>query len=109
MLDMNLANQSVVVTMSSREIAELTGKNKSDIQIPTRQIHNLCTWCMRGLYRKSPCNYTGTQYFYEDGNPTDDPSRDVCGGLMNDCKDRYGEDALRIRYRYCATIARNAI
>ncbi|MDC9598910.1 phage minor tail protein L [Xenorhabdus anantnagensis] len=63
------------------------------IQIPTRQIHSLCTWCMRGLYRKSPCNYTGTRYFDEDGNPTDDPSKDACGGLMNDCKLRFGENA----------------
>ncbi|MBI6548628.1 phage minor tail protein L [Xenorhabdus lircayensis] len=61
------------------------------IQIPTRQIHSLCTWCMRGQYRKSPCNYTGTRYFDEDGNPTDDPSQDACGGLMNDCKKRFGE------------------
>ncbi|PHM60085.1 phage minor tail protein L [Xenorhabdus ishibashii] len=63
------------------------------IQIPTRQIHSLCTWCMRGLYRKSPCNYTGTRYFDEDGNPTNDPSKDACGGLMSDCKARYGEDS----------------
>ncbi|PHM26169.1 phage minor tail protein L [Xenorhabdus innexi] len=62
------------------------------IQIPTRQIHSLCTWCMRGQYRQSPCNYTGTRYFDEEGNPTDDPSRDVCGGLMRDCKLRYGEN-----------------
>ncbi len=79
-------NESVQFELSSP--ADLQG-----IQIPTRQIHSLCTWCMRGLYRKSPCGYTGTQYFDEDGNPTDDPSKDACGGLMSDCKARYGEDA----------------
>ncbi len=63
------------------------------IRIPTRQIHSLCTWCMRGLYRKSPCNYMGDRYFDEDGNPTHDPSRDSCGGLMSDCKARHGEAA----------------
>ncbi|MGJ0577543.1 phage minor tail protein L [Xenorhabdus bovienii] len=63
------------------------------IRIPTRQIHSLCTWCMRGLYRKSPCNYTSDRYFDEDGNPTHDPSRDSCGGLMSDCKARHGEAA----------------
>ncbi|OTA20467.1 putative tail component of prophage [Xenorhabdus beddingii] len=63
------------------------------IQIPTRQIHSLCTWCIRGLYRKSPCNYTGDRYFDEEGNPVDDPSRDACGGLMSDCKARYGEES----------------
>ncbi|MBD2822896.1 phage minor tail protein L [Xenorhabdus sp. 42] len=62
------------------------------IQIPTRQIHSLCTWCMRGLYRKSPCNYTGTKYFDEDGNPTDDPSKDACSGLLSTgCEVRFGK------------------
>ncbi|WP_446471089.1 phage minor tail protein L [Xenorhabdus stockiae] len=79
-------NESVQFALSSP--ADLQG-----IQIPTRQIHSLCTWCMRGLYRKSPCNYTGTRYFDEEGTPTDDPSRDICGGLMNDCKLRFGENA----------------
>ncbi|PHM59578.1 putative tail component of prophage [Xenorhabdus stockiae] len=61
------------------------------IQIPTRQIHSLCTWCMRGLYRKSPCNYTGNRYFDEEGNPTDDPSKDVCSGLLSTgCEPRHG-------------------
>ncbi|MGJ0626002.1 phage minor tail protein L [Xenorhabdus bovienii] len=62
------------------------------IQIPTRQIHSLCTWCMRGLYRQSPCNYTGDRYFDEDGNPTDDPSKDACSGLLSTgCELRFGK------------------
>ncbi|MEX0445525.1 phage minor tail protein L [Xenorhabdus sp. SGI246] len=79
-------NESIQFALSSP--ADLQG-----IQIPARQIHSLCTWCMRGLYRKSPCNYTGTRYFDEEGNPTDDPAKDACGGLMSDCKARYGEAA----------------
>ncbi|KMJ44721.1 phage minor tail protein L [Xenorhabdus khoisanae] len=78
-------NESVQFALSSP--ADLQG-----IQIPTRQIHSLCTWCMRGLYRKSPCGYTGTQYFDEDGNPTDDPSKDVCSGLLSTgCEPRFGK------------------
>jgi lambda family phage minor tail protein L len=78
-------NENIQFALSSP--ADLQG-----IQIPTRQIHGLCTWCMRGLYRKSPCNYTGTLYFDEEGNPVSDPSKDVCGGLMSDCKSRHGEN-----------------
>ncbi len=37
-------NESIHFALSSP--ADLQG-----IQIPTRQIHSLCTWCMRGLYR----------------------------------------------------------
>ncbi|MDC9615587.1 phage minor tail protein L [Xenorhabdus khoisanae] len=78
-------NESVQFALSSP--ADLQG-----IQIPTRQIHSLCTWCMRGLYRKSPCGYTGTQYFDEEGNPTDDPSKDVCSGLLSTgCELRFGK------------------
>ncbi|MDE9443033.1 phage minor tail protein L [Xenorhabdus bovienii] len=62
------------------------------IQIPTRQIHSLCAWCMRGLYRKSPCGYIGDRYFDEDGNPTDDPSKDACSGLLSTgCELRFGK------------------
>lgn len=61
------------------------------IQIPTRQIHSLCTWCIRGQYRGSSCGYTGTHYFDADGNPVDDPSKDECGGLLSDCKKRWGQ------------------
>ncbi|MBW7984727.1 phage minor tail protein L [Enterobacillus tribolii] len=61
--------------------------------IPTRQIHSQCTWCSRGWYRTGKgCDYAGTRYFDEDGNPVDDPSLDVCGGLLSDCKKRFGED-----------------
>ncbi|MDX6845270.1 phage minor tail protein L, partial [Hafnia alvei] len=47
------------------------------LQIPTRQIHSLCTWCSRGWYRTGKgCDYAGTRYFDENGQPVDDPSQD---------------------------------
>jgi lambda family phage minor tail protein L len=48
------------------------------LQLPTRQITPVCTWCMRGWYRSGTgCDYNGTKYFTKDGTPTDDPSKDV--------------------------------
>ena len=64
------------------------------LQLPTRQITPVCTWCMRGWYRSGTgCDYNGTKYFTKDGTPTDDPSKDVCGGRRKDCQDRHGPDA----------------
>ncbi|CDH05396.1 hypothetical protein XBO1_1900013 [Xenorhabdus bovienii str. oregonense] len=77
-------NENIQFSLSSP--ADLQG-----IKIPTRQIHSLCTWCIRGQYRKSPCGYTGTRYFDGSGYPTDDPAEDRCGGLMSDCKKRFGD------------------
>jgi len=63
------------------------------LQIPTRQIHSLCTWCSRGWYRTGKgCDYAGTRYFDENGQPVDDPSQDKCGGLLSDCQKRFGEN-----------------
>ena len=63
------------------------------LQIPTRQIHSLCTWCSRGWYRRGKgCDYAGTRYFDENGQPVDDPSQDKCGGLLSDCQKRFGEN-----------------
>ncbi|WP_416187253.1 phage minor tail protein L [Hafnia paralvei] len=63
------------------------------LQIPTRQIHSLCTWCSRGWYRTGKgCDYAGTRYFDENGQPVDDPSQDKCGGLLSDCQKRHGEN-----------------
>lgn len=65
------------------------------LQIPTRQIHSLCTWCSRGWYRTGKgCDYVGTRYFDENGQPVDDPSQDKCGGLLSDCQKRHGENNL---------------
>ena len=63
------------------------------LQIPTRQIHSLWTWCSRGWYRTGKgCDYAGTRYFDENGQPVDDPSQDKCGGLLSDCQKRFGEN-----------------
>ncbi|MCE9887047.1 phage minor tail protein L [Obesumbacterium proteus] len=63
------------------------------LQIPTRQIHSLCTWCSRGWYRTGKgCDYAGARYFDENGQPVDDPSQDKCGGLLSDCQKRHGEN-----------------
>ncbi|MBS0858357.1 phage minor tail protein L [Providencia rettgeri] len=63
------------------------------VMIPGRQIHNLCFWCMKGDYRNGRgCNYTGNNYFNERGEPVDDPALDKCGGLISDCKKRFGEN-----------------
>ncbi|TCQ91589.1 lambda family phage minor tail protein L [Rahnella sp. JUb53] len=62
------------------------------LQLPSRQITPLCTWCMRGLYRSGTgCDYNDTNYFAKDGTPTNDPSKDQCGGRRRDCEDRFGK------------------
>ncbi|PKH20238.1 phage minor tail protein L [Enterobacterales bacterium CwR94] len=62
-----------------------------NLQLPSRQITPLCTWCMRGWYRTGTgCDYAGSNYFTKDGTPTDDPSKDVCGGTLPDCEARHG-------------------
>ncbi|WP_428945309.1 phage minor tail protein L [Pantoea sp. FN060301] len=61
------------------------------LQLPTRQIMPVCTWCMRGWYRTGTgCDYNGNKYFTKDGTPTDNPGLDVCGGRLSDCKLRFG-------------------
>lgn len=59
--------------------------------IPTRQITQICTWAARGEYRLNKgCSYSGTAYFDENGKPVTDPSKDVCGGFLDDCRKRFG-------------------
>ncbi|WP_353614098.1 phage minor tail protein L [Mangrovibacter phragmitis] len=63
------------------------------LQLPSRQITPVCTWCMRGLYRTGTgCDYAGTRYFTKAGESTDNPALDVCGGRLADCKLRFGAD-----------------
>jgi lambda family phage minor tail protein L len=63
------------------------------LQLPSRQITPVCTWCMRGWYRTGTgCDYAGNRYFSKDGSPTSDPSKDVCGGRLADCKARFGDN-----------------
>jgi lambda family phage minor tail protein L len=51
------------------------------LMIPTRQLHSLCSWCIRGKYRSGDgCDYAGTNYFDKNNNPVADPSLDQCNG-----------------------------
>lgn len=83
-------------SLENDEIVEFELASPADLrglQIPTRQIHSLCTWCSRGWYRTGKgCDYVGTRYFDENGQPVDDPSQDKCGGLLSDCQKRHGEN-----------------
>lgn len=82
-------------SMETNISVEFTLSSPMDLQglmIPTRQLHSLCTWCIRGKYRSGDgCDYAGTNYFDKHGNPVSDPSLDVCNGTLNTgCKLRFG-------------------
>lgn len=76
-----------VVAWDLSSPADVTGQ-----QLPKRLITSMCHWALNGAYRGPDCGYTGTKYFTEKGEPTDNPALDVCGGLCKDCKDRQGEE-----------------
>ena len=62
------------------------------LMIPTRQLHSLCTWCIRNKYRSGDgCDYAGNRYFDKHNNPVDDPSLDECSGTLTACKLRFGD------------------
>ena len=61
-------------------------------QVPRRQIHSMCHWALNGGYRGPDCGYTGSVFFTDKDIPTSDPAQDVCAGLCNSCKLRFGED-----------------
>ena len=77
------------------ETVEFTLSSPMDLQglmIPTRQLHSLCTWCIRNKYRTGDgCDYAGTRYFDKNNNPVSDPSLDECNGTLTACKLRFGE------------------
>lgn len=66
-------------------------------QLPGRQIiANTCSWLLidrsvGGGYRGTFCGYTGAAMFDKEGNAVRDPTRDVCGGHLSDCKKRFGQ------------------
>lgn len=63
------------------------------LMIPTRQLHSLCTWCIRNKYRSGDgCDYAGTKYFDMNNKPVGDPSLDACNGTLTACKMRFGEN-----------------
>jgi lambda family phage minor tail protein L len=61
-------------------------------KLPAKQIvAGMCWWVIMNGYRGAHCNYTGLAMFDKDGNATDDPAKDDCGGQVSDCKKRFGE------------------
>ncbi|WP_446896635.1 phage minor tail protein L [Citrobacter freundii] len=85
-LDTKTSEDDEVVTWALSSPADLQG-----LVIPTRQITSLCEWALRGQYRSGDgCSYNGIAYFDAKGNPVSDPSLDVCGGCLSDCRKRFG-------------------
>ncbi|ARF50785.1 phage minor tail protein L [Pantoea stewartii] len=81
-------------SLETNKQVEFTLSSPMDLQgvmIPTRQLHSLCTWCIRGKYRSGDgCDYAGTNYFDKFNNPVSDPSLDECSGTLTGCKLRFG-------------------
>lgn len=82
--------------LETDEVVQFILSSPMDLQgmmIPTRQLHSLCTWCIRNKYRSGDgCDYAGTRYFDKNNNPVDDPSLDECNGTLTACKLRFGEN-----------------
>ncbi|AUU85044.1 MULTISPECIES: phage minor tail protein L [unclassified Leclercia] len=80
----------------TNEVVEFILTSPMDLQglmIPTRQLHSLCSWCIRNKYRSGDgCDYAGTLYFDKNNNPVSDPSRDECNGTLTACQLRHGAD-----------------
>lgn len=86
-IEQKKSETSETVTFSLRNALDLNGE-----MLPGKQIiAGLCWWVRNNGYRGAYCNYTGAAMFDKDGNPTDDPAKDDCGGLTSDCKKRFGE------------------
>lgn len=79
----------------TNEVVEFILSSPMDLQgmmIPTRQLHSLCTWCIRNKYRTGDgCDYAGTRYFDKHNNPVNDPSKDECNGTLSACELRHGD------------------
>ena len=87
-----LVNAKTAETRSVVEFELCSPFDIQSLQLPSRQITPVCTWCIRGWYRTGTgCDYAGTRYFTKDGTATSDPSKDECGGRPADCTARHGE------------------
>lgn len=84
-------------SLETNQAVEFTLISPMDLQglmIPTRQLHSLCNWCIRGKYRTGDgCDYAGTRYFGKNNKPIRDPSQDVCNATLSACKLRFGENS----------------
>lgn len=77
------------------ETVEFALSSPADVQgqqTPARMIQSSCHWALTGGYRGPDCGYTGGPVADIDGNPTSDPALDQCGGLLGDCKARFGQN-----------------
>lgn len=80
-------------TNETVEFALASPLDLQGLMLPTRQLHSLCIWCIRGKYRSGDgCDYAGTRYFDIHNNPVSDPSQDVCNSTLTACKLRHGEN-----------------
>lgn len=61
-------------------------------KIPCREITNYCHWCVTGRYRGEECGYMGSAMFTEKNEPTNNLALDKCGGTIQSCKIRFGEN-----------------
>ncbi len=68
-------------------------------KLPARQfLRSACTHTYRRwngsefIYTNVTCPYVGDDYYEQDGSSTQDPSEDLCGKRLSDCKLRFGEN-----------------
>jgi lambda family phage minor tail protein L len=86
-IEQKTAETSEAVVFELRNALDMNGE-----MLPGKQIiAGLCWWVRNNGYRGAYCNYTGAAMFDKDGNPTDNPALDDCGGQVSDCKKRFGE------------------
>jgi lambda family phage minor tail protein L len=86
-IEQKTSETSEVVTFELRNALDLNGE-----MLPGKQIvAGLCWWVRNGGYRGPYCGYAGSAMFDKQGEPTDNPALDDCGGQVSDCKKRYGE------------------
>jgi lambda family phage minor tail protein L len=59
------------------------------VQLPGLIVQtDVCRWTRTGGYRGPYCAYSGAAMFDDDNNPTNDPARDSCSGLLSSCRAR---------------------
>ncbi|WP_298983492.1 phage minor tail protein L [uncultured Roseibium sp.] len=77
--------------------------DQEDRKLPGRQvIRETCTHRYRSydseagafVYTNATCPYVASSYFTNLGVATGDPSRDMCGKRLSDCKRRFGNNAV---------------
>lgn len=95
--DVYRINQKTAHTKVSITFQLASTIDQQGMMLPRRQcIRNTCTQTYRSwngtefVYTNATCPYTGTNYFDINGSVVTDPSKDVCGKHLTDCKLRFG-------------------